>query len=355
MSVSFAAGLVVGKFSPLHAGHEALLDHAASRCERLFIVSYSSPEFAHCDAARRQRWLALRYPAATLLVLDAPRLAALVSSLGLDHAPRLPANDAGDDEQRDFVLWLCRHVLACRVDAVFTSETYGDGFAAHLARGFSADVAPARHQVEHVCFDLERRRLPVSGTLLRAGAEPAVRWVAPCVNADLVGRIVIYGGESSGKSTLTLALAASLETTHVDEYGRELWLLRDGQLGYADLLEIGRVQIEREDLAAATARRWLVCDTSPLTTLYYCLDMFGKAPSELWRLATQSYTLTFVCAPDFDFVQDGTRRDPAFRLAQHEWYLETLRSRDIAFTVLEGSVEQRLQRARQTIDHHDRS
>jgi HTH-type transcriptional repressor of NAD biosynthesis genes len=346
VKAEFAAGLVVGKFSPRHAGHEALLAHALERCERLFILSYSNPEFARCEAATRRRWLEQRYPMANVLVLDSAGLAALARSLGRNDAPRLPANDSSDEEQRDFVLWLCRHAFCCQVDAVFTSELYGDGFAAHLARGFGSAV-------RHICFDLERQRLPVSGTRLRAESGTVKQWTAALVNADLVGRLVIFGGESSGKSTLAVALAGRLATGRVDEYGRELWLQRGGQLSYADLLQIGRVQLEREDLAAQGADRWLVCDTSPLTTLYYCLDMFGKAPAELWRLSTRPYDLTFVCAPDFAFVQDGTRRDQAFRQAQHEWYLETLSRCDIAFTVLEGSVEQRLQQALQRIENHE--
>jgi HTH-type transcriptional regulator, transcriptional repressor of NAD biosynthesis genes len=87
----------------------------------------------------------------------------------------------------------------------------------------------------------------------------------------------------------------------------------------------------------------LFCDTSPLTTLFYCLDQFGKAAPDLERLADRSYSLTILCAPDFDFVQDGTRREPEFRLKQHEWYVRELQRRGVPYIEVRGSVEARIE------------
>jgi nicotinamide riboside kinase len=93
---------------------------------------------------------------------------------------------------------------------------------------------------------------------------------------------------------------------------------------------------------AASARRWLFCDTSPLTTLLYSRDLFGRADPELERLATRHYDHVFLCAPDFAFVQDGTRRGEAFRRQQHDEYLRELATRGVPFTLLEGSPQQRV-------------
>ena len=49
-----------------------------------------------------------------------------------------------------------------------------------------------------------------------------------------------------------------------------------------------------------------------------------------------------LCAPDIEFIQDGTRRDREFRQRQHEWYLEQLTARGIAHQVLSGPPEKRL-------------
>ena len=82
-----------------------------------------------------------------------------------------------------------------------------------------------------------------------------------------------------------------------------------------------------ESLLAEQARRWLVCDTSPLTTLFYSQELFGSADPELVALAERHYDRVLLCKPDFEFVQDGTRRDTAFREHGHRWYQAELAKR----------------------------
>ena len=50
-----------------------------------------------------------------------------------------------------------------------------------------------------------------------------------------------------------------------------------------------------------------------------------------------------VCAPDFDFVQDGCRRDDSFRRAQHAWTLARLQEQGVAYVLAGGSVDARVQ------------
>ena len=152
-------GLVVGKFCPLHKGHEALIAFARAHCDRLVILSYTKPEFPDCPPERRAGWLAALYPDAVRLVIDDAALAAFARSRG--WAPRiLPHNDAPAEDHRAFVAWICQTMLRTTVDRVFTSEAYGDGFAEALARHFA-------HPVAHLVFDPARTAVPVSGTQLR--------------------------------------------------------------------------------------------------------------------------------------------------------------------------------------------
>lgn len=162
------------------------------------------------------------------------------------------------------------------------------------------------------------------------------------VYADFVERVAILGGESSGKSSLAAALALRFDTLHVAEYGRELWEAKQGRLVFEDLLTIGRRQVAREDEACRRARRFLFCDTSPLTTLFYSRHLFGRAEEELERLAARPYRLVVLCAPDFPFVQDGTREGPRLRNAQHAWYRSELAARGMEVLPVEGPIEQRI-------------
>jgi cytidyltransferase-like protein len=184
MSARLGVGLVVGKFCPLHLGHQRLIEFAQDRCERLAIISYTKPEFDGCAPADRARWLAALSPQATRLVVDDAALAAFAARSGAP-ARRLPLNDAPDDVHRAFVGWLCLAMLGTPVDAVFTSEAYGDGFAAALGASFERALGRAC-PVEHVCFDQARTLVPVSGTALRADPHAHRAFLADPVAASFV-------------------------------------------------------------------------------------------------------------------------------------------------------------------------
>jgi len=318
----YRRGLVVGKFCPLHLGHMLVIDAAIAACDEVVVISYTNPGFDGCGKAVREGWLAQLYPQVRSVVLDA----------GLPH------NDAPDAVHRAFVGWVCATQLGTDVDAVFTSEDYGDGFALALASCFGKPVV-------HVCVDRARARVPVSGTAIRTDPHAWRAFLDPRVYARFVKRVGILGGESSGKTTLAVALSARLETAWVPEYGRELWIERSGELAFEDLRHIADVQVAREERIAQQAVRWLVCDTTPLTTLCYSQLMFGVADPALLALAGRRYDVLFLCAPDFRFVQDGTRRDTEFRMRQHDLYRKVLDEKQIAYTTLAGSVDQRVQQA----------
>ncbi len=333
-------GLVVGKFCPLHRGHQHLIEFARAKCDELILISYTKPEFDRCLPAARQRWLDALYPETIRLVVDDARLAQLCRQRGI--APRMvPENDADAFIHREFTAWLCDAVLGKTVDAVFTSEDYGDGFAAVLGAYFSA-VRGRAHRVAHVCLDPRRLEFPVSGTLVRSDPHRCRDALAPLVYADFVARIALLGGESSGKTTLAEKLAAELGTVWVPEFGRELWDVRQGKLRYEDMLLIAETHIAQEEALAREASRWLICDTTPLTTYFYSLDIFGKADPLLEALSHRCYDQTFLCAPDFPFVQDGTRRDESFRVFQHRRYRRTLTTRRTPYRIVRGGLEERI-------------
>jgi NadR type nicotinamide-nucleotide adenylyltransferase len=253
----------------------------------------------------------------------------------------VPANNAPQATHRDFCAFLLETCTETDVDAVFTSEDYGAGFASHLTERFRARYQRAV-PVEHVSVDRDRVMVPISGSQIRTDIHVHRSWLSPCVYASFVQRICILGGESSGKSVLALALAERFGTTFVSEYGRELWMAKAGQLAYEDMLEIASRQVEQEQSAARDAAHYLFCDTSALTTLFYSLDMFGRADVALEKLARRSYDLHVLCAPDFEFVQDGTRRDAEFRLRQHHWYLEHLDRLGVRYLLAEGPLQARV-------------
>jgi HTH-type transcriptional regulator, transcriptional repressor of NAD biosynthesis genes len=160
-----------------------------------------------------------------------------------------------------------------------------------------------------------------------------------------VRRLTLLGGESTGKTTLAHALSEQLHTAWVPEYGRQRWEELRETLSVDELVLVARRQVEWEDLASAyidTPGSWLICDTSPLTTLQYCLHDHGSAPDELHQLARRRYDCVVVCDADFAFVQDGCRRDDSFRAAQQAWTLARLAEMQQPYLRVSGPPQARV-------------
>ncbi|MDO7847694.1 AAA family ATPase [Hymenobacter sp. M29] len=341
MSHSYSTGLVVGKFWPPHRGHQLLLETAAQVAE-LVVLVYANPDSPTHPAATRADWLRMLYRgddghAGPHIGRTPLRIFALSAT-----ADGVPPDAADDTTQREFVRqWLARQGI--RIDVVFTSEAYGPGFAEHLG-------------VAHVAVDEARTRVPVSGTRVRNNAAAYAQFLHPLVAAQLgvsppapVPRVVFLGAESSGKSTLCAALAEACGTAWVPEYGRTLHEQKNGNLDYDDLLYIARRHAELEDEAAAQARGVLFCDTNAATTALYSYYYFHRCDPALQAMAAvcgQRYAHTFVCAPTVPFEQDGWRGPEALRSFQHGMILMQLDYFGIPFTLVEGTVAERVAQVR---------
>lgn len=323
--------LVVGKFSPLHRGHQLVLDTALAECAEVRVLCWSSPEFAGCEAPRRRAWLEALY---------GTRLAAIEVPDPAD-ADELPDNDAPEDEPRAFVAAVVR-AHGWPVDVVYTSEAYGDGFAASLGAALGRPVAHRR-------VDLDRVAIPVSGTALRADPHGLRRYLDPVVYADFVSTVAFVGAESTGKTTLAERLAAELGTTWVPEYGRTLWEAQGG-LAEADFVGIARTHVAHTAERRREATRWLFVDTTPLTTAVFAAMWYGRVDPGLAALARDTrYDHLFLCGDDFGFVQDHTRSDPDFQRRMQAHYRVVLDILGVPYTLLEGPVEARDRRVRAVI------
>jgi nicotinamide riboside kinase len=350
----YSSGLVVGKCWPPHRGHQLLLETAAAQVAELLVLVYANPDDLVHPAPARAAWLRELYRgddyrAGPRIGSTPLRIVALTA-----EADDLPPDAADNYTHREFVRqWLARHGYT--IDVVFSSEAYGPGFAAHLGAA-------------HVLVDAARRQVPVSGTQLRralAASEvgqslPAAAFLHPFVAAQYgavpaaaVPRLVLLGAESSGKTTLATALAEALGTAWVPEYGRILHEQKNGALDYEDLLYIGRRQLELEDEAAPQARGWLVCDTNAATTALYSYYYFHRCDPALRALARvcgARYARTFVCMPTVPFEQDGWRGPETLRQFQHGAILMQLEALGIPYTLLDGSVAERVAQVRAVLE-----
>lgn len=319
-------GLVVGKFAPLHRGHMHLLDEALARCERLSVWVYSRPDFPDMPSPLRRGWVRSLYPARLFPGLEL-----------LPDAPNPPLNSEPDATHRAYV----RGVLddwGVRPDAVFTSEAYGEAFAASLGAA-------------HVCVDRARAAVPVSGSALRADVHGLRGFLEPLVYAHFVRRVVILGAESTGKSTLTHALAEAFGTAGVREYGRDVYERESGALTEAHFLEIARGHraLEDEAITSPDVHRWVFSDTDAATTLMWSHLLTGGALPELRALADECrsrYAHAFLCDTDLPHEQDGWRANTEVRAVQQAFIRQDLEARGVPFTLLRGSVPERVAQVR---------
>ncbi|XYJ12726.1 AAA family ATPase [Telluria sp. B2] len=169
---------------------------------------------------------------------------------------------------------------------------------------------------------------------------------------DTVLRIAVLGAESSGKSTLCEALAQRYGTIWVPEYLRE-FVDTMGRVPFeSDQFGIARTQREREEAAAARAKRYLFCDTTPLMTALYSRVYWGRVDAQLAELArSHDYALTLVTATDTPWTPDGLQRESEeVREMVHRMVLAELNERGIPFVLIEGDLPQRLRQVERALE-----
>lgn len=317
----FRHGLVLGKFWPLHAGHEQLISTALDRCDRVTVQLLARAD-EDVPLAVRASWIRELFPAAHLVA-------------AYDETPV----DFDDPDIWDLHEATIRQHLDAPVDAAFTSDDYG----AELARRLGATW---------VQVDPGRVDVPVSGTAVRA--DPGAHWgfLAPPVRSHYVRRVVVTGAESTGSTTLAQALAQRLGCPWVPEYGRTWSGIRPGGLEAPwqtdEFVHIVREQCSLEEAAArATPVPWLVCDTDAQATTLWHERYVGHLSPEVAAAADAQVApyARILTGDEIAWVQDGMRDGEHVRHAMQDRFRETLRAGDVPWLEVTGSVEERVEQA----------
>jgi HTH-type transcriptional regulator, transcriptional repressor of NAD biosynthesis genes len=316
----YRTGVVVGKFWPPHRGHHFLIDAASARCERLTVIVAWRPEQ---DLAPELRAACLRenHPGVEVILVE----------------DTVPADDS--------VGWAqyTRRILGAAPEAAFTSEGYGDAWAAAMG-------------AEHVCLDRARVKVPCSATMIRADPLGHLHWLSPFMRAAYVRRVCVVGAESTGTSTLALDLATHYGTVRVSEYGRE-YCERKWADGYTtdwtseEFVHIASEQSRREDEAARRAERVLVCDTDAFATaLWHRRYLSERSPAVEALARERRADLYLLTGDEIPFVQDGTRDGEAVRHWMHQAFAEELEGTGRRWALVCGPREGRTARAVALVD-----
>ena len=314
----FANGICIGKFYPPHRGHKHLIETASAQSERVTVFVCDDDDQT-IPGELRAAWLREIHPEADVRVIRSPL-----------------ADDDSAGWASATIEW-----LGGAPDAVFTSEAYGDVYAAHMGS-------------THVSVDAERRVVPISATMIRSNPLQHLDQLEPCVRAHFVKRVVVIGAESTGTTTLSIALAEHYQTTWAPEFGRFYTEARRprGELWRSDEFTFIAVEQARlEDAMARLAKQVLICDTDPFATTIWHERYLGAPSSAVQAVAAgRRYDLYILTNTDISFVQDGIRDGEHLRQWMHDRFRDELTRMGTPMIVVSGSHEKRLAEAVARID-----
>jgi HTH-type transcriptional repressor of NAD biosynthesis genes len=176
------------------------------------------------------------------------------------------------------------------------------------------------------------------------------------VGSRLVGdvkRVCLLGAESTGKSTLALALATRYGTVWNPEYGRPYTQVgRPPQAPWtsSEFTHIARIHCWYEDFLAKLAHRVLFSDTDAFTTAVFHEVYLGTPATGFEDLVDRPYDLFVVCGLDVPWRHDGIREFEEQRRWMQERYLQRARTSGHRWLVVEGPLEQRVEDAAGAVD-----
>ncbi|GGF28387.1 AAA family ATPase [Echinicola rosea] len=158
-------------------------------------------------------------------------------------------------------------------------------------------------------------------------------------------KVVIIGPESTGKSTLSAALAAHFGEPWVEEYAREYVDQLDRDYRYEDLLEIAKGQIHLEELRAKQAKKLLFCDTD-LHVIHVWSEHKYQQTAEWIReqMARRKYDLYLLTDIDIPWEEDPQREypDPTMRQFFYDWYDRLMKEVGVPVVKISGDLNVRL-------------
>tara|TARA_R110002050_G_scaffold110892_3_gene223601 strand:+ start:10808 stop:11371 length:564 start_codon:yes stop_codon:yes gene_type:complete len=173
--------------------------------------------------------------------------------------------------------------------------------------------------------------------------------------SDII-KIVMFGPESTGKTTLSEQLARYYNSVWVPEYAREYlqnkWNEERKTCEPKDLLPIAEGQMILENKLAKKANKILICDTDLLETKVYSEAYYiGHCDPILEKYALEnSYDLYFLTYIDIPWEEDDLRDKPLEREKMFQYFKDTLDKYNRKYVLLKGDKNTRLKTAIQHIN-----
>ena len=153
-------GFTIGKFAPLHKGHQFLIEKALKEMDEFYIIVYET-NLINNDIKQRASWIKTLYPKVKILYAYNPP-----SKYGLD-----------EESIKIQINYLKSIIKDIPVTHFYSSEKYGKFVAKYM-------------NVIDVRVDQERKIVPISATKIRKNTEE---------NRNFLEDIVYYDIEKQGE------------------------------------------------------------------------------------------------------------------------------------------------------------
>jgi cytidyltransferase-like protein len=257
-------GIVIGKFYPPHKGHHYLIDTAIQNSDEVDVLVVDNPTY-HIPATQRAKWLQEYHPTARVQIIP----------------------DINDDDNSPAWAQHTLQFLGYRPDMVFSSEPYGETWAAAMQ----------------------------------------------CA-------------ESTGTTTLSKDLAHELRVPWVPELGRsytESIAPTKSDWQDEDFYRIGQLQQAYENELATRSDGIIVCDTNATATELWQQRYMGATTKKMERIAAKDKADVYIItSDDIPFVQDGTRDGEHIRHQMHTWFITHIKKTGVPYIIVAGSRTERL-------------
>lgn len=318
-------GLTLGKFAPLHRGHQYLIETALQEMDELIVIIYEAKEVTRVPLKVRANWIRKLYSKAEVIE-------------STDGPTEVGYTDRIKKMHEEYILGLLK---GRSVTHFYSSELYGEHMSAAL-------------KAVNRTVDTDRKTFPVSGTAVRSDLAKHAAFLHPEVYKDMIVNIVFVGAPSTGKTTIAEECAKHFNTAWMPEYGREFWEKHnvDRRLTAEQLVELAQGHIERENEKLVEANTFLFTDTNAITTFMFSNYYHGYALPELTDLAHAAetrYQIVFLCDTDIPYDDTWDRSGDTNRITFQQQIKHDLEKRNIPFKLLSGNLAQRIQAVEQEL------
>lgn len=152
-------GFTIGKFAPLHKGHQLLIETAIQEMDEVYVVIYDTDSIS-INVERRANWLKELYPSVHIIyAFNSPK------QYGLD-----------EKSVKIQMEYLSKKIQGIPVTHFYSSEPYGKKVAEYL-------------NIENRIVDIEKKKVPIDATAIRKDCKENRKFMEDIVYYDYAKEI----------------------------------------------------------------------------------------------------------------------------------------------------------------------